>query len=92
MKQATRPKTREEVRAEFARKGVSISSWAKAHGFSRSLVYEILTGAKRRTYSFGDSHRIAVMLGLKLGELAEQPAAVNAPEFRNLPKRAGGRK
>ncbi len=60
-------RTSEEVRAEFRRKGISISQWAIANGFSPNLVYEVL--AERRNPTRGQTHRIAVTLGLKDGEI-----------------------
>jgi gp16 family phage-associated protein len=59
-------KTPEQVKEEFARKGISIRSWALANDFAPSLVYEILSGRKR-TCARGQSHKIAVRLGLKKG-------------------------
>ncbi len=53
------------VRQEFARRGVSISSWARAHGYSKQLVYQVLAGRKRCVR--GQCHEIAVRLGLKSG-------------------------
>ena len=58
----------DDVRAEFKQKGLSISGWATAHGFSTNLVFEVLAGRKKCIR--GQSHRIAVMLGLKEGEIA----------------------
>ncbi len=58
-------KTAAEVRADFAHKGWSISAWAHEHGYSKSLVFEVLRGRIRGT--FGKSHEIAVLLGLKKG-------------------------
>ena len=55
----------EDVRAEFARRGLSISGWARLHGYSAQLVYGVLTG--RNQGSRGQSHEIAVRLGLKHG-------------------------
>ncbi|NDV20859.1 DNA-binding protein [Pseudodesulfovibrio sp. JC047] len=72
-------RTSEEVRAEFRRKGISISQWAVANGFPPNLVYEVL--AKRRNPTRGQTHRIAVTLGLKDGEIVndqELATAMNA--------------
>ena len=59
-------RTADQVRLELQAKGVSISEWALANGFASNLVYEVLRGrpAKR-----GQSHKIAVALGLKHGEV-----------------------
>ena len=53
------------IRQEFARRGVSISAWARAHGYSKQLVYQVLAGRKRCVR--GQCHEIAVRLGLKTG-------------------------
>lgn len=61
-------RTHQQARAEFDRRGQSIADWARLHGFSRSLVYEVLSGRKK--CKRGQSHRVAVLLGLKAGELS----------------------
>ena len=61
------PRTPEEIRAEFQRNGISIASWATAHGFNTHLVFEVLAGRKKGVR--GQSHKIAVLLGLKEGEV-----------------------
>ncbi len=71
-------RTADDVRAEFQRKGVSISSWAIANGFSTNLVFEVLAGRKKCIR--GQAHNIAVKLGLKAGEICKNPA--NAIERR----------
>lgn len=58
-------KTGAEVRAEFSRRGLSISAWARSHGYSAQLVYQVLAG--RRGCVRGQCHEIAVRLGLKRG-------------------------
>ena len=55
----------DEIRAEFARRGLSISGWARSHGYSAQLVYGVLAGRNRGLR--GQSHEIAVRLGLKHG-------------------------
>lgn len=79
MKQTARLKTRDQVRAEFAHKGLSLAAWARDHAVSTSLVYEILGNGSRRRCLRGQSHRVAVLLGLKHGEL---PAANTTPTQR----------
>lgn len=69
MTKPTKPDKYAKARAEFARTGVSISAWARANKFSKSLVYEVLAGRKK-CYR-GDSHKIAVLLGIKTGEIAD---------------------
>ena len=66
-------KTRAQVREEFARKGWSISGWAKANGYSPNVVIAILADneSKPRFKCLrGDAHNIAVQLGLKHGEVS----------------------
>jgi gp16 family phage-associated protein len=62
-------RTAQQIRAEFQRKGISIGSWADQHGFSRASVNQVLTG--RNAASVGTGHKIAVLLGLKDGEIVE---------------------
>lgn len=64
-------RTAEEARAELERKGVSIAAWATANGFNPNLVHEILSG--RRNPKHGQSHNIAVKLGIKAGEICNDP-------------------
>lgn len=60
-------KTAIEVKEEFRRRGITVAGWAREHGFSRVAVMRVLSG-KARGY-WGDAHRIAVMLGVKDGEI-----------------------
>lgn len=71
-------KTADQVRAEFNRLGVSMAAWARQHQVGRSLLYEVLAGRKK--CKRGDSHKIAVLLGLKTGSIVERPDAVNVPQ------------
>ncbi len=63
-------RTVQEVRNDFLRKGQSIGSWADKHGFDRTTVNQVLTGRNAGTRGIG--HRIAVMLGIKDGEIVEE--------------------
>lgn len=66
-------KTRAQVREEFARKGWSISAWAKTNRYSPNLVIMILADKEsnpRLKCLRGDAHNIAVALGLKDGEVS----------------------
>lgn len=51
------------VRAQFEANGVNAAQWALDRGFSPSLVQKILRG--ERACRRGDSHRIAIALGIK---------------------------
>jgi len=51
------------VKEEFFLRGETVARWAERNGFSSSAVYQVLSG--RCQARRGDSHRIAVKLGLK---------------------------
>lgn len=73
-------KTRDQVREEFARRGWSITGWARQHGYSPVLVSDILNDDARnpkRKCLRGESHNIAVALKIKDGEIS-RPANGNA--------------
>ena len=57
-----------EVREGFARRGESIRAWAKRNGYKHKTVSSILSGDRKALR--GISHQIAVDLGLKDGEAA----------------------
>lgn len=63
-------KTREEVLAEFARKGLSIAKWAKEHELAPSVVHAVLKYG--RPARIGQSHKAAVLLGIKDGEIVDR--------------------
>lgn len=67
-------RTAEQARAALESQGVSIAKWATANGFSTPLVYEVLAGRKKCLR--GQSHAIAVKLGIKPGTICTDPAAV----------------
>lgn len=64
----------QDVRENFAKHGLSVCEWARAHGFSESLVYAVLAG--RNKASRGQSFQIAVALGLKAA-----PSMNDAPGY-----------
>lgn len=49
----------------FEASGISVAEWARVRGFSTGLVYQVLEG--NRKCLRGQSHRIAIALGLKRG-------------------------
>lgn len=61
-------RTPQQVKDEFRRRGMSINEWARNHQVSAALVHQVLSGKKRCVR--GQSHDIAVMLGLKEGILS----------------------
>ncbi len=57
----------QQVRETFELCGVPIAAWARSRGFSVDLVYQVLEG--KRSCLRGQSHKIAVELGLKEGQI-----------------------
>lgn len=62
-------KTTEQVKAEFRQKGITITGWARTNGFTKLSVHRVLNG-ESKCYR-GKAHKIAVLLGLKNGEIVE---------------------
>ena len=70
-------KTRKQVRDEFASRGWSYSDWARQRGYSAALVCMIVNdddGTPQRKCLRGESHNIAVELGLKSGTVSRASA------------------
>ena len=62
----TQMKTLEQARAEFNKRGENVAQWARKNGFDPEHVRAVLYGrAKGR---WGESHKIAIALGLKNNE------------------------
>jgi gp16 family phage-associated protein len=61
--------TREEARNAMIRKGISITRWALEHGVTVSQVRDVLR--KERPCRIGHSHKVAVLLGIKDGEIVD---------------------
>jgi len=74
-------KSRDEVRSEFRRAGRSVVGWARENGFNPSLVYATLNGSLRCRR--GESHHVAVLLGLKVGHVEPRGHPLNAHQARN---------
>ena len=61
-------KTLDQVRDELWRQGLTVAQWSRDHGYRREQVSDVLHGrAKGRN---GASHEIAVLLGVKDGDLS----------------------
>lgn len=56
-------RTRAEARDWLARHGVTITQWARRHGFKPTVVGSLLAG--RTQGNWGQAHGAAVALGLK---------------------------
>lgn len=75
----TKLKTREQVLADFKAAGITLSEWARANGFHRMTVVDLLRGARQGLR--GETHRCAIALGLKHGEV------VDVTKFKPAPQR-----
>lgn len=64
------PRTSDEVLEDLASKGVSVAAWARAKGYDADLTRAILR--KERACLRGQSHNIAVELGLKEGKVVRE--------------------
>ena len=72
-KQSIPMESREEAKKNFYTRGLSISGWAKAHNLAPQYVYDLLNG--RTAGERGESHRAAVLLGLKDGIIDQKEGA-----------------
>lgn len=75
-------KTAAQVRAEFLEAGISVAGWARANGFTRETVVDLLRGQSKGLR--GEAHRAAVALGLKAGRV------VGMHQFKPAPPPARG--
>lgn len=57
--------TREQAKAELNRRGISIAEFSRAHDLNPNMVSDLLAGRKKGLR--GESHRAAVLLGIKEG-------------------------
>jgi len=64
------------VRDRFEASGTVVAEWARERGFNVNLVHQVLAG--RGKWKRGETHRIAVALGLK--KEAPAPGVQRAPE------------
>lgn len=55
--------TPDQVKERFRARGLTITQWAKEHGYPRNAVYRALNGFDKAQY--GRAHEIAVALGIK---------------------------
>lgn len=69
-KASGRPRTPEEIKEELALCGETIADLARRHGLNPKSVYDVMAGRIKGTY--GKSHRIAVLLGLKDGTVGDE--------------------
>lgn len=69
LSKAKKAKSLKAAREQFHRSGKSVVAWAKENGFCVNLVYLVLNG--KRKCLRGQSHRIAVRLGVKAGVIEQ---------------------
>lgn len=62
-------KTADEAKAEIEKSGLTIAKWAVKNGVAPSAVYAVLKG--RLIGNYGDSHKAAVLLGMKEGHVSD---------------------
>jgi len=74
-------RTVEEVKKELSDNGLTVSDWAREMGYSPALVYQVFSGRLKCTS--GQSHRVAVALGLKKGKLGKIEDLSFVKEVRN---------
>lgn len=55
--------TPEELKALFAKSGMTFTQWAKENGYTPNKVYRVINGQSKAKY--GTDHEIAVKLCLK---------------------------
>ncbi len=60
---------RANARELISKQGLSAKEWAEHHALSPSTVYAVLNGQKKCLR--GESHKAAVLLGIKEGTLAQ---------------------
>jgi len=69
-------KTREQALAEIRRSGQTVCGWARKHGFSPRLVRAVIYGVVKGKW--GESHKIAILLGIKDGVIVEDEGREHA--------------
>lgn len=67
---AVKLRSREQVKEEFFKRGVSIADWAREYGFKYSQVIDVFRA--NRPCRRGYSHKIAVLLGIKDGVIPDE--------------------
>ncbi len=67
-------RTPAQARAWLEYQGISIAQWARENQKNDSLVREVLAGRKKCFR--GESHNIAVLLGMKDGQITTRPGRV----------------
>lgn len=66
-------KTRAQALESIREKGQTVVGWARANGFRPAVVRSLLYGASKGRW--GESHRAAVLLGLRTGVAPDEREA-----------------
>lgn len=69
-------KTREQALSDIRATGETVAGWARRNGFSPSSVRAVIYGASKGVW--GESHLVAVRLGMKEGSFNETNRNANA--------------
>lgn len=64
-------KRAEKAKQALAEQGVSVAKWAAENNFCTALVWQVLSGQRKCVR--GQSHDIAVRLGIKRGSVCATP-------------------
>lgn len=83
-------RTADDARAELRQAGISITQWALSHKFSPNLVFEVLGGRKKCVR--GQSHEIAIKLGLKEGAITNPLDIDHSKPSAELDRRSHARR
>lgn len=70
MARKKRLRTPAEARRDLEAQGLTIAGWARERGLPPRAVYDVLAGRNRG--KFGAAHAIAVLLGIKEGEIRRE--------------------
>ncbi|WP_310614048.1 DNA-binding protein [Limnohabitans sp.] len=68
----------ELVKQCFRSRGITISSWAREHGYTPQKVIRVLNGFDK--WNYGQAHEIAIKLGLKNRTSYVHPSDARTPE------------
>lgn len=60
--------TPKQAKATLSRRGISARAWARQHQVSLAVTYRVLDGRCKGLR--GEGHKVAVLLGIKDGEIA----------------------
>lgn len=81
-------RTPTEARAWLLRHGVTISEWARCHGFKPSVVASLLAG--RSQGNWGEAHEAAIALGLRSPPAPDEEHPLAATQTQAGPINHGG--